>query len=83
MSDIDVYGVPMPDLPDGYTASEVLVLVKAHNFDNDNPTMFFELRSHGLSKQEALGMIVTAGDSLRDILRNPHVFDVNPDPHDL
>jgi hypothetical protein len=59
----DVYGVPIPDLPDGYIALDALVLVKAITPDGD--IRYLESRSQALTPVEALGMLVTGGDTFR------------------
>lgn len=59
----DVYGIEVPDMPNGYLPTDVVVLVKA--LGEDGKARYIELRSPGMSSIEALGMLTTAADSCR------------------
>lgn len=63
-----VFGVLVPDLPRGVTAVDAVVLIKG--FDTDGEIRHWELRSAGLTYQEAIGMAVTCADSIRNFLIN-------------
>jgi hypothetical protein len=57
------YGIEIPDLPAGAIPMEVVVLVRY--VDDEGDTTTAEVRSAGMSTQEALGMAVTYADGLR------------------
>lgn len=61
-----VFGVEMVALPDGVTALECLVSVKA--LDDEGRVRLFERSSEGLTGWEALGMASTLRDSLAQSL---------------
>lgn len=59
----EIFGVSIPTLPDGAVALEAIVLVKG--VSPEGASMWWEVRSAGLSRQEALGMAITFADTLR------------------
>lgn len=59
-------GVPVPPLPEGWTALEVCVVVKA--LDEEGRVRLASRYSAGLNSWEALGMLITEGASLKDQL---------------
>jgi hypothetical protein len=58
-----VFGVEMPDLPEGAVPLDVVCLVKA--LDAEGRMMLCERSSDGLTRWEALGMATTFADSMR------------------
>lgn len=67
---MDCAGIHVPDLPDGITPLEVVVSIKT--LDQDGSIAIYERLSEGLSPWEALGMLTTLADSLRDQLTASH-----------
>ena len=66
MDHAEVFGVPVPDLPKGSVAVDAVVLIKGFNGAGD--IKHWDLRSRNLTLQEALGMAISAADSIRNML---------------
>ena len=59
-----VLGLELPlRLPAGATPLEAMVLAKC--LDEEGELVLYECKTTGLTRWEALGMVTTAGDSLR------------------
>lgn len=65
----NVYGIPVPDLPDGALAVDIVLLCKW--VDVDGKVKYSEMKSSSLHQIEALGMVTTAADTLRAMCMNP------------
>lgn len=63
MSINDLFGMEIPELPNGVTALECVMSIKV--LDEDGNMRLYERTSQGLNAWEALGMINTLADSLR------------------
>lgn len=64
----DIYGIPVPDLPDGALAVDIVLLCKW--VDTDGKVKYSEMKSSSLHQIEALGMVTTAADTLRAMCMN-------------
>jgi hypothetical protein len=62
----DLFGMEIPALPDGVTALECVVTIKA--LDEEGDVSLYERKSRGLNSWEALGMVTTLADTLRNRL---------------
>jgi len=65
----EIYGIPIPDLPDGSIPVDVVLLCKW--VDVDGKVKYSEMKSSSLHNVEALGMVTTAADTLRSMCMNP------------
>ena len=63
MSGAVLFGMQLPDLPEGVTALECVMSIKA--LDENGEIRLFEQTSTGLTTWEALGMVTTLADSMR------------------
>ena len=61
-----VFGLEIDDLDEGVTPIEVVVSLKG--LDGDGRVILYERMSSGLSPWEAVGMLMTHADGLRQML---------------
>lgn len=61
-----VFGLEIDDLDEGVTPIEVVVSLKG--LDEDGRVILYERMSSGLSPWEAVGMLMTHADGLRQML---------------
>ena len=66
-----VFGIEIPDLPDGVTPIEAVGLVKFMH-DGDGSMGLAERKSASLPLWEAMGMTITAADTMRAHLVGLH-----------
>lgn len=71
MDSAEVFGVAIPDLPKGQMAVDVFILVKTLDTQTGD-IKHWDLRSKNLNHQEAMGMAISAADSIRSFLVNGH-----------
>lgn len=62
----EVYGIPVRDLPAGWVALDVVVLVKGLNADGQ--VRYAEVATASLSPVECIGMATTFIDTCREYL---------------
>ncbi len=67
---MDIAGINVPDLPEGFTPLEALISIKG--LDADGNVMLVERITDGIASWEALGMATTMADSLRQRLTQMH-----------
>lgn len=63
------YGLEMPELPEGAIPIDMVMLFKW--VDPEGKVKYSEMKSNNLHPVEALGMIVTASDTLRAMCMHP------------
>ena len=69
----EVHGIEIDDLPEGFTALEIVYSVKC--LDEDGSVSLVNGASDGLNTWEALGMVISAADDLRAGLQGDDVDD--------